>query len=133
MGEEYKATQIRMMRHTFASLTLMNGVDVPIKNGRDTKISKPLCGISYVVYHMRYIILLPHHLQEQSNKINNKFVLDQLYKNILSTQMSTPLVLLGYKSVHKTDLFDIISKKRKKEAVGIEPTSEIKRHWPLRA
>ena len=56
--------KIRMhdMRHTFASLALMEGVDVPT-------VQKWL-GHKDIQTTMRYIKLLPEHLQEQSKKLN---------------------------------------------------------------
>ena len=59
------------MRHTFASLALMDGVDVPT-------VQKWL-GHKDIQTTMRYIKLLPQHMQDQANKLTPNLVLDQLY------------------------------------------------------
>ena len=71
--EKANVTKIRMhdMRHTFASLALMDGVDVPT-------VQKWL-GHKDIQTTMRYIKLLPEHMQEQSKKLNPNLALEQLY------------------------------------------------------
>ena len=70
-------TRIRMhdMRHTFASLALMDGVDVPT-------VQKWL-GYKDIQTTMRYIKLLPQYMQEQSTKLNPNLTLDQLNQKSL--------------------------------------------------
>ena len=72
--KEAQVKQIRMhdMRHTFASLALMDGVDVPT-------LQKWL-GHKDIQTTMRYIKLLPEHMQKQSKKINPKGSLWKLYQ-----------------------------------------------------
>ena len=75
--KQAKVTKIRMhdMRHTFASLALMDGVDVPT-------VQKWL-GHKNIQTTMRYIKLLPQHMQEQSTKLNPNLTLDQLNQKSL--------------------------------------------------
>ena len=66
-------TKIRIhdMRHTFASLALMDGVDVPT-------VQKWL-GHKDIQTTMRYIKLLPEHMQAQAQKLTPNLNLDHLY------------------------------------------------------
>ena len=66
-------TKIRMhdMRHTFASLALMSGVDVPT-------VQKWL-GHKDIQTTMRYIKLLPQHMQEQAKKLTPNLEVDSLF------------------------------------------------------
>ena len=57
--------------HTFASLALKDGVDVPT-------VQKWL-GYKDIQTTMHYIKLLLEHMQEQSKKLNSNLALEQLY------------------------------------------------------
>ena len=65
--------KIRMhdMRHTFASLALMSGVDVPT-------VQKWL-GHTDIQTTMRYIKVLPQHMQEQAKKLTPNLEVDSLF------------------------------------------------------
>ena len=59
------------MRHTFASLALMSGVDVPtVQKWLDHKDIQTT---------MRYIKLLPQHMQEQAKKLTPNLEVDSLF------------------------------------------------------
>ena len=77
--KEAGVKRIRMhdMRHTFASLALMDGVDVPT-------VQKWL-GHKDIQTTMRYIKLLPKHMQEQSKKLNPNLSILQLYQTLVES------------------------------------------------
>lgn len=68
-----KPIRMHDMRHTFASLALIEGVDVPT-------VQKWL-GHKDIQTAMRYIKLLPEHLQEQSKKLNPNAELIRICKD----------------------------------------------------
>ena len=59
------------IRHTFASLALMDDVDVPTV--------QKWFGHKDIQTAMCYIKLLPQHMQDQANKLTPNLVLEQLY------------------------------------------------------